>query len=558
MKKSILLFLAIFCFQISLFTFNCSAQTPDWLWAKTAVRNYNAGPFNQVSANSIAIDASGNIFVAGTFSSDTIIFDTTKLVSAGYDDLFLVKYNSNGNIIWAKRAGGKSGDVVTSVAVDVSGNAYITGHFDLDTLVFDTINLINAGNSDIFIAKYDPAGNVIWAKSIGGTNYEYANSIATDVSGNIFITGSFGSSTILFDTITLNNPNLYSYFLAKYDAGGHAQWAKTAKGTYWDVGTSVAIDTAGNPCVTGHFLSNSIIFGNDTLTNATFSIDIFLAKYGANGNLLWAKSAGEINSDFPTSVAIDASGNNYITGYFGDSGEGFHKTSFFDSLANAGYYDIFLAKYNLNGNVIWSKSFGGIHWDIANSIALDTSGNLYITGYYNSPTLPFNSTLLTNTDSADIFVVKLDTSGTVLWAKSVGGTGDDAANSIAMDHAGKIYVAGTFNSGTLVFGATTLANLDGYSNIFLAKLDSSLITGLMEMQNFPTISLFPNPATTALFITLPQKSQIQILNIQGQLIRTISKAEKETTIDIRDLSSGVYIIKAITEDGMAVKKFVKE
>jgi len=459
MKKSIFLFAAIsfLCFLSKI----SYAQTPDWLWAKSA------GGTNWDEASSVAVDDSGNTYVAGLFQSTTITFGSDTLTNAGGGDIFLVKYAPNGNVLWAKSAGGTIDDYPYSVAVDDSGNIYVAGFFESSTLSFGSTTLTNVGNNDIFLAKYAPNGNVLWAKRAGGTNWDEASSVAVDDSGNIYVAGYFYSPIITFGSITLMSAGNVDIFLAKYDANGNVLWAKRAGGMSEDGAYSVAVDASGNIYMAGWFESLTITFGSTTLTNAGWE-NIFLAKYDANGNVLWAKRAGGTNHDWAASVAVDTSGNIYVAGSFNSSTITFGS----DTLTNAGGYDIFLAKYAPNGNVLWAKSAGGTSYDVVISVAVDASGNIYVAGYFKSPTLTLGSTTLTNASAwgcADIFLAKYDTSGNVLWAKSAGGTYDDSANSVVVETSGNVYVAGEFQSPTITFGSTTLTNAGG-RNIFLAKL----------------------------------------------------------------------------------------
>ncbi|MFA5782356.1 MAG: SBBP repeat-containing protein, partial [Bacteroidales bacterium] len=465
MKKAILIFAAIsfLCFLSKI----SYAQTPDWLWAKSAEgmgsdyaysiavdasgNTYVAGYFNSPTlsfgsdtltntstggsgydvflakydangnvlwtksasgtiddyAYSVAVDDSGNIYVAGFFESSTLSFGSTTLTNAGDCNIFLAKYDANGIVLWAKSAGGTYYDWAPSVAVDDSGNAYLTGCFYSPTITFGFTILTNAGSSDIFLAKYDANGNILWAKSAGGTDEEVAYSVAVDASGNTYLAGYFESLTLTFGSDTLTNVDRWDMFLAKYDATGNVLWAKSAGGTSYDVAYSVAVDTSGNTYVAGYFSSFTISFGSTTLTNVSVGYaDIFLVKYDASGNVLWAKSAGGASEDEATSVSVDASGNTYLAGYFWSPTITFGSTTLTNVNVN-NYTDIFLAKYDANGNVLWAKSAGGTNYDEAYSVAVDTPGNTYVAGWFYSPTLIFGSTTLTNAGGYDMFLAKL-------------------------------------------------------------------------------------------------------------------------------------------------------
>ena len=171
-----------------------------------------------------------------------------------------ISYGQSPTYLWAKRAGGTDTDKGSSVATDANGNILVTGVFYSSSITFGTTTLTNAGGSNMYIAKYDAGGNVLWAKSAGGTDSNGGYSIATDANGNIFVTGEFRNSSITFGTTTLTNAGYYDIFIVKYDVGGNVLWAKSTGGTDWDEGRSVASDANGNILVTGIFVSPSITF----------------------------------------------------------------------------------------------------------------------------------------------------------------------------------------------------------------------------------------------------------------------------------------------------------
>ena len=189
-----------------------NAQAPNWAWAKSAGRASNDYGY------SVSTDASGNVFMTGIFRSASITFGTTTLSNAGTNDIFIVKYDAGGNVIWLKGAGGTSFDFGHSVSTDTEGNVFLTGVFSSATITFGTTTLTNAtkvGTGDIFIVKYNAAGNVQWAKSAGGTKDDNGNSLSTDASGNVTMAGSFKSATINFGSTPLTNAGGSDIFIAR-------------------------------------------------------------------------------------------------------------------------------------------------------------------------------------------------------------------------------------------------------------------------------------------------------------------------------------------------------
>lgn len=545
MKKITLLLILNFSF----FIFNSSAQAPNWLWA------IGAGGVGAEQGNGITTDVNGNVVVTGIYYSSSITFGTTTLTLNGTQDIFIVKFDNSGNVIWAKREGGTASTYSNSIATDVNGNIFVTGMFGGTSITFGTTTLTNSpgGFYDMFLAKYDSAGNVLWAKKAGGADWDEAKGVSTDASGNVFVTGQYKSSSIVFGTTTLTNSGLVDVFTAKYDGSGNVLWAKKGVGNYNDYSFSISNDVSGNAFITGSF-AGSVVFGSDTLT-ATGSPSIFTAKYDPSGNVLWAKSP--TGGGYGQSIAADGGGNAVVTGWFGGP-----ITFGSTTLTNAGGADIFVAKYDGNGNELWAKGGVGTFDDGGLGITTDASGNIIATGGFQSASITFGSTTLTNSGSGnnDILVVKYDGSGNVLWAKSASGTGNDVSAGVSTDAGGNVFVTGSYFMASLMFGSTTLTNA-GSNDFFLAKL-----SGITEVEenfvNGKSIKIFPNPAASELTIDNGklQIDRIEIYNVLGKKIfqSQISDLKSQIFVDVSQLPSGIYFVKVRGEKEERVAKFVKQ
>jgi len=379
------------------------------------------------------------------------------------------------NWLWARAATGPGEEEGFDVATDPAGNVYVTGGFsNTSSITFGSTTLTNVGAADIYLAKYDAGGNVLWAKSAGGTGSEFGYSIATDASGNVYVAGQFTSASFTFGSSILTNAGAATYdvYLAKYNSAGVELWARSAGGSSDDRNYGIATDGFGNVYITGIFLSDTMICGADTLFNAG-SHDLFIVKYDSSGNEIWAKGAGGTSADFGCSVATDNSNNVLLTGYFGSSSVTFGTTT----LNNTASFtqDMFLVKYDTSGNVIWARSDGGTGREYAYNAATDASGNIFVTGGYTSSALTFGSTTLYNTGiNTNFFIVKYDTNGNAIWAKGSGGTGSDLGYCVATDAAGGVFVSGMFTSSYMVFGYDTLFYPAGSTDpIFLVKYNSA-------------------------------------------------------------------------------------
>jgi len=549
MKKLSLIIILALC-SIALF-----AQNVDWLWVK------QAGGTDYDFGHSIAVDANGNNYVTGSFSGSST-FGTTTLTSSGDKDIFVAKIDHNGNWLWANQAGGISYDYGRGIAVDDNGNSYITGEFE-ESATFGTTTLTSSGSYDIFVAKLDSSGNWLWAKQAWGIGEDVGFSIAVDAKGNSYITGVFMESAN-FGTTTLTSSGDYDIFVAKLDINSNWLWAKQAGGTDDDYGNGIAVDANGNSYVTGYF-SESATFGTTTLTSSG-DIDIFVAKLDSSGNWLWANQAGGTNCDYGHGIAVDDNGNSYIIGNFLESAN-FGITT----LTSSGYYDIFVAKLDINGNWLWAKQAGGTSYDFGNSIAVDTNRNVYVTGFFYSSSCSFGTITLINSSSEyiDIFVAKLDINGNWLWAKQAGGTSDDCGYGITVDVNGNSYITGIFR-GSATFGTTTLTS-SGDFDIFVAKLGEVNSIDLPDIISFSGIrSIYPNPfnplTTIDYEISMPADVKIEVYNNRGQLVRNFILGYKEQgsyklTWEGEDnngclCSTGIYYIRMKAGKEIYIKKAV--
>ena len=407
-----------------------------------------------------------------------------KLLTIILGALTLTVNGQNVTFEWAKSMGGSSFDSGVSITTDASGNVYTTGFF-YATVDFDpgvgTLSLTPSGGADIYIQKLDANGTLLWAKSMGGTGDDYGMSITTDALGNVYTTGNF-RDTVDFDpgvgVLNLTSAGLYDMFIQKLDPNGNLLWAKSLGGSGFDQGVSITTDALGNVYTTGDF--DTIVdfdpgVGTLNLTSAGVS-DIFIQKLDANGNLIWAKSMGGTSEDFGHAITTDALGNVYTTGWFSaivdfDPGTGTL------NLTTAGIYDIFIQKLDANGNLIWAKSMGGTGDDYGTSITVDALGNVYTTGYFETIVDfdPGVGTLnLTSAGASDIFIQKLDSNGNFLWANTMGGSSADQGISIIADASGNVYATGSFRDTVDFDPDTSTLNLisAGASDIFIQKIRS--------------------------------------------------------------------------------------
>jgi len=435
----------------------------------------------------IAVDATGNVYTTGTFQG-TANFRPFQLTSAGSSDIFVAKQAPDGTFLWARSMGGTNFAIGDAIAVDAAGNVYTTGWF-AGTADFDpglgTFELTAVGFGEIFVSKLDANGEFVWARSMEttddsfGSHIDEGRGIAVDAAGNVYTTGNF-SDTVDFDpgpgVFELTSLDSNDIFVSKLDTNGDFVWARAMGGTSFDSSSGIAVDAAGNVYTTGEFNGTADFNpgpGSFELTSAGSS-DIFVSKLDADGEFVWARAMGGTGLNEGRGIAVDDAGNAYTTGWFSgtadfDPGQGTF------NLTSGGFVDVFVSKLDTNGDFIWARAMGGTTINRALGIAVDAAGSVYTTGLLVG-TADFDPGPgmfeLTSAGATDIFVSKLDTNGDFVWARVMGGLGDNEGSAIAVDGAGNVYTTGSFSTtadfdpGVGTFNLTSA----GTKDIFVVKL----------------------------------------------------------------------------------------
>jgi hypothetical protein len=456
-----------FSFILLLICHGTFSQTSKW--AKQA-----GSPSRANDGNAIATDASGNVYVTGRFSGITN-FGGTSLTPSGVD-IFVAKYNGTGVLQWVRQAGGAGAfNYGYGIAVDGSGNVYVTGYIAAATDFGGTI-LTPVGNNDVFVAKYNSSGNFQWAVQAGATGkYAIGHGIAVDAAGNAVITGEFQGTTN-FGGTSLTAIGNKDIFVASYNNAGTLLWAKQG-GTPGrsNLGSGIAADGLGNIFVTGEFYGTANLAG--TNVTAIGDPDMFIANFNTSGLLQWVRHAGYPSvqhngfiTSYPvrgTAIAADGSGNLFVTGTFIGS-PNFGGTT----LTQGAGTDVFTAKYNSTGDLLWVRQIGklGLH-NFAYAISGDTSGNCYVTGSFGE-SAKFSDTTYTAIGTRDAYVCKYDNTGTVKWVKQAGSVNKfNNGQGISTDASGNICTIGYF-SGSTDFSGIPL-NPIGNQDIFIWVLQQN-------------------------------------------------------------------------------------
>jgi hypothetical protein len=406
----------------------------------------------------VATDAADNILLTGAFG-ETVDFGGGTLTAAGDYDVFVAKFGPAGSHEWSRRFGDGSGQHGYAVSADATGNVLVTGSF-AGTVDFGGGVLTSGGGDDIFVAKLDPAGNHLWSKRFGDVNHQYGYGVTADAAGNVLVTGSFAGTVNFGGSALTTNATTNDIFIAKFDPFGNHLWSKRFGTANEQNAYAVTTDASGNVLIGGRF-ANMVDFGGNVLVSAG-SVDMFVAKFDSSGAHVWSKGFGGAGDQTGRSVDTDSAGNVVVTGAFAqtiDFGGG--------ALSSAGASDACVAKLDSAGNHVWSKRFGDVTDQYANGVAVDAVGNVVVIGRF-AGTVDFGGGGLSSGGGNDIYVAKFTSSGTHLWSEGFGGAGDQSGLSLATDAASNVVVTGYF-AQTIDFGGGTLTSA-GSDDIFLAKL----------------------------------------------------------------------------------------
>jgi uncharacterized delta-60 repeat protein len=466
---------------LALLSVSLVALFTQYAYAVTFAKTYGGTSFD--NAFSVRQTADGGYIVAGY----------TESFVAGDGDIFLIKTDANGNIIWAKTFGGTNWDEAFSVR-QTSDGGYIVAGF--------TSSFNPSLGGDAFLIKTDANGNIIWAKTYGGTYYDNAYSVQQTSDGGYIVAGyaeffSAGS---------------YNIFLIKTNANGNIIWAKIYGGPYWEDAFSVQQTSDGGYIVAGR--TNSF--------NGGGSYDIFLIKTDANGNIIWAKTYGGMNFDEAYSVQQTSDGGYIVAGYTRSFG--------------AGSADIFLIKTNANGNVQWAKTYGGTGDDRAYSVQQTSDGGYIVAGYTRS----FGA------GSDDIFLIKTNANGNISscgivrnvspTVNTVSPTVTTPAPSVSSVSPFVYSVSPTVTSLTPLSSSCPLSNDDELGISESCKPVSGLIT----------------PYKGGIRITKSGEFEVKVYNVSGVMVKSV-KGKDEVKLE---LSRGVYFVEVVSGGKVIREKVV--
>jgi hypothetical protein len=500
----------------------------------------------------------------------------------------------NSKINWIHQEEGEGSGIGQSITSD-DNSIYTAGSFT-DTCWFGSTSIISNGGFDMYLSKYDKTGNFLWVQQYGGKEYDTPLSITYN-DGHIYTTGFF-SDTISFEETTLIAKGEYDIFITDHDPEGNLNWVKQIGGAEKDQGYSITTDNNNFIYISGIF-QNTVIF-DDTSLASNGDYDTFLAKLDNAGNIIWVNHAGGAGADLGISVTSDNLNNIYLTGSFEDTAV-FNDTA----IISSGFQDVFIAKYNSSGDLLWIRKAGGEWGDNGSSIFADENDAIYLTGMFGG-TAFFNHDTLVSNGEFDVYIAKYSITGELIWIEGFGSPENDQPNSIIGDNNSiyvscwfqddaiigdtlllehtshilqlsnsgilqdiiqignynrntctidthkDIYATGSFHN-TTIFGDTSLTSTNMGADIFVCKIiyeNSSNINYYAFKSNF---KIYPNPAQSEITISGIEGTidEVSIYNRLGQ--KVIHQRGTSNMVDVSSLVPNMYVVEVVV-DGVRIRE----
>ena len=396
----------------------------------------------------INLDAHGNILLTGEFAGEGTWGDQ-KITSNGDMDFFVAKLDPQGKPLWVHNGGGTKVDRGYGVAADAAGNVYVTGHSQGTDATFSGQSIPNAGDYDVFVAKYDPSGKLLWIKTQGGPGYDYGHGIAITPQGDVVVTGA-----LVIDKLS-------RLFCASYSNEGMLKWSQRTEGQSRGSGHGIAVDRLGNAYV-GGFSSGVGRLGSVDLTTTKGS-DIFVAKLDTTGAVAWVHQGYGSASAMLHEISVDEDGFVWACGMYKDA-----PLALADgTVPNRGGNDPLLTCLNPKGERLWTLTGGGAKVDYGLGIAADHKGGAVFVGEFSETADLFGQTL-TSRGATDIFVAGINRDGTVRYVAQAGGDKGDNSYTAVADKDGNVLFSGSI-TGTPSFGDKSVTAV-GAQDVYVAKI----------------------------------------------------------------------------------------
>lgn len=549
--------ISLICCLISISSFS---QEINFEWNKI----FNSSNYNH--AYCAANDSDGFIYVAGNFEN-VFEIESSSMESEKGKDGFLLKLNPNGDLIWSKHFSSSSDVNITSLDIDKDNQLILVGEYK-NSVVFDvtieTNNTDKKYSSNMFLAKYDSNGNLLWAKNNGGIANGKGNLtvlanndillFGTSIDFNLFDTDTLIST---LDSALVDGPG-FSYwafahsesdFMARISPDGSLKWIKEFGGYV----NEVILDNHDNIVVTGSFFDDT--YFDEILVSEIGSSTSFLAHYSSEGEINWVRtSGGSTNHNAGYGLSIDSQNNIYQCGTVGGQNIKFDG----ETVLNYTHSNSYLTKYDDNGNLVWYQIFGTItsindnSAEFSRGIALktDNNGNILMLGYFQDK-ITFGMTTIDSEASQDLMLLKFNQNGNVIEAKEYVEYGSVVGIDLAIDDDNAVYIIGN------KYGVT--GTMIDPSNSFVGKIDKSTFTSIEKNIDAHNLSVYPNPSIGNIHVNsskIGQTRKIEIVSIDGRKIKEFSTQDSNFSFEFDE--KGIFIISVTIDGNRVTRRIVVE
>lgn len=494
-------------------------------------------------ATQIGGDASDGINVMTTNTQNEIIVGGTYIASSnanietlpdyGGADIFIAKVDMAGELLWINGAGSEDDDEIIDLVVDENNDIYALGNYWIEA-TFDTI-ILNATNGSraIFLTKYNENGQVLWVKNISSNGAKSAAALALDANQNVVLTGYFGD-TLFIENETWTAQADLDLFICKLTPDGDLIWLNQA-GQEGDIKPlSMVVDPNNDDIAIGGVMFGTLAIAQDTFQNNTNDLDVFLVKFDSNGAPLWGRKAGGVFRDNHTAMAVDEVGDLYLTGDF----RGVIKLDENLSIETSGILDenFYVLKYAADGTPLWGRSLGSAASEFSKDIVVE-NGRVSLIGYFLG-TMMIDEAEVSAGTQFDTFLAGFETeAGQLIWLSTIKGEDAVLGNQLAVIEDGFV-AAGSFRASMYVNDEDLESNgqYDGF-----VSLINSAVTPTQNLITADPINIYPNPTRGNLIIeTDLMNFKIKILDAFGRRVVTV---ENEKQLDLSAYPPGIYFLQ---------------
>ncbi len=550
-------------------------------WVKSAIGTQDEYP------RIVKIDSKGFIYIVGQFNSKTLniggyIIKKGNTLHDLVSNMFLIKYNSNGTVLWTKSINAPDNADIAGIDIDLEDNILLFIYADSFYADLDSLRVYSKRASNMLLAKYSEHGNLIWTKSLGcDNNLSGIGGLVIDSENNFYISGYYGATIYDDDGSVIVERKIIDAdegYIMKFNNNGKFLWIKTITGPKFENVTSMTIDKDQNIILYGQYGGKSMSIDSLTIENSgdlqsfgNYYYDIFLIKLNKDGKAKWIKSLKGKRDEWPNfKIMTDQENNIYATGAFESDTIYFSNSKY--ELKNKtnplNFADLFYSKFDPDGNLIWAKVMhnGIIEIDHL-MLEVEPNGNFFIgSNYDNTVFKTGNLVLPENKGLNDVFILYCNADGKILSHITFGGKDLDWIKDAVKDQNDDLYILGMYLSDTLYIGSNLLinSNTDRSSDLYIAKLSKDSINYIRPIVKSKSISVHPNPASNDLFLTIPNHWDenkniiISLIDNLGKEIKLSSEkiSKYEYSINTKLLNNGVYYLKIISGENSEVVKIM--